>query len=236
MDAPPPLSPQVLVDTPQPFPPQVDTSQPFPPRVLVGTPPPFPNRAVEQPLSILPVIQGKSAGASWKDDSPRLAKRVLVSAPPFSSNRVQPITDYSPAAWDGSTREITTNQPDLQSLRSLKAGNPTQANDHLYFSIALMFTCLICAIPSGGLTFIGAFCLLPAIICAAVVSFSFVSLLYHWCRSIGGTGCWCPPKIFILKFQTKYKLRVQLCYFMPTGSMNLFTSHFCPLQVTIRFH
>lgn len=44
-----------------------------------------------------------------------------------------------------------------------------QANDHFYFTVALICACLLCGNVTGGITLFGAVCLVPALICAAVV-------------------------------------------------------------------
>lgn len=40
----------------------------------------------------------------------------------------------------------------------------TKANDYLFFNLALIFTCCVCGCNTGGII-----CLLPALICAALV-------------------------------------------------------------------
>ena len=52
---------------------------------------------------------------------------------------------------------------------------PRQANDHLWLTMALMFLCLVLC--CNGL---GALCLMPGLICAALVSYLLLLLLLNW--------------------------------------------------------
>ncbi len=77
----------------------------------------------------------------------------MVGSPPNIGQRVvemQPVMDAQPQS--------------IQVVQSPKS------NDHLFFTGALLFACLLCGYITFGVTFLGALCLIPALLCAAVVS------------------------------------------------------------------